>query len=161
MNRARGQAVAIRRIYNPNYIDDYDYTHGGKITRLSFVINDKMAVGASTTYYVYIITPDINAGAQTVRANEFLVIDDRYNQNDPNIRIINSYRAGPEQITAIVSLLLAYEESHPSPWNRTATSLISEWIWHNNAYAANFQRHRTKDVDLNNRDENNYPKIFK
>lgn len=75
-------------------------------------------------------------------------------ENNPTIRVFDSYRANNDVIEAICHKLIIYENDHPSNWNRSYTSICREWRRHNDAYIVPATRERTKDVDLDARSEN-------
>ena len=90
--------------------------------------------------------------------NDILVLDQRY-LNDPNIKILDSYRiTDPEIMEKVLDEIIEYERDNPSDWNRTVSSMKYEWIIHNLAYSLNYEIGRSKDVDLNNKDEQKYLK---
>lgn len=97
----------------------------------------------------YLNTLDVNE-------NDILILDKR-DDEDPDIKIYDSYLIlDSNVIEEILDIILAYEKENPSNWNRTKSTMRTEWFFHNLAYYLNYQRDRTKDVDLNNYDEENY-----
>lgn len=95
-----------------------------------------------------------------VAEGDVLVIDKRLT-NDPDMQIIDSYRITDEDdIKDILNCLLEYENNNPTTWNRTLSSMVTEWKVHNFLYSVNYKRYRTDDVDLNNEDENLYNSII-
>ena len=90
--------------------------------------------------------------------DDYLVLDDREAKN-PNMKIYDSYKVKDEKVRReILEKLLLYESMNPSWWKRTMNSLENEWDAHNKLYNLNFKRERTKDVDLDNNDEDLYQK---
>lgn len=88
--------------------------------------------------------------------NDVLVLD-RRDDKDPNLKIFNSYRFDDYLIRdEIISCLLYYEELFPTKWNRSKNSLKREWLVHNMMHYIGYSRDRTTDVDLNNSDEKKY-----
>ena len=86
-----------------------------------------------------------------------LLIQDARSGNDPDIKIYDSYKIKDEQLQKeILDKLLYYEEIHPSDWERTKTSMVNEWYAHNLLYNMNYKRERTRDVDLDNNDEETF-----
>ena len=82
---------------------------------------------------------------------DVIVWDARDREDNPNMIIYKSYFIldGHEK-DAIISTLLAYEEAHPSKWNRSAASMKTEWIWHNVfSPSSDTARH----VDFDNKEE--------
>ena len=66
---------------------------------------------------------------------DVLVADNRdYSGDNPNMEVFNAYEIDTrEQIEAITSVLLAYNQDYPSnmDWGRTHDSLVFEWEIHN------------------------------
>lgn len=94
-----------------------------------------------------------------VSDGDILVIDRRL-ADDPNMTILDSYRiTNKDDIKDILNCLLAYENEFPTNWDRTFTSMVTEWEAHNFLYRLHYQRYRTDDVDLNNADEDVYNNI--
>ena len=90
----------------------------------------------------------INQGIEGI-----FVIDER-NSKDPNVKIIDSYNIKDRRtIYDILTIIKQYDDAHPSKWSRTIKSMINEWIMHNICYATDFYICNSKDVDLNNADE--------
>lgn len=105
---------------------------------------------------VFIGKQDYLDNINNLTRKDILILDER-DKKDPNIKIYNSIMiTNNEEIEEILNLLLEYEEKNPSNWNRTFESMKTEWYYHNIAYYLNYKRERTKDVDLNNNDENKY-----
>ena len=83
------------------------------------------------------------------------IVDER-DGIDPNISIIDSYKFTDKEVKELVSIILKYEEMYPTDWYRTFTSAVREWILHNRGYVLNIESDRTRQVDLNNNDEEKY-----
>lgn len=98
----------------------------------------------------------IHAMRDEVLENDILIID--YRQvPDPDMQILNSYRINDiDIINEILEIICYYEKSDPSNWNRTISSMRNEWEIHNYSYMFNYDVTRTRDVDLNNADEDKY-----
>ena len=95
-----------------------------------------------------------------VDKNDILILDAR-DDEDPDIKIYNSSSIlDINQIEEILEIITNYEEKNPSNWKRSINSMRNEWIYHNFLYIFNYERHRTNDVDLNNKDELTYKKIL-
>lgn len=91
-----------------------------------------------------------------VNQNDVLVEDQR-NNNNPNMKIRNSYLiTDKKDRLKIIKILYNYEKKHPSKWNRSIKSMEREWEAHNTLYYLNYKKNHTADVDLDNNDENNY-----
>lgn len=81
------------------------------------------------------------------------VIDER-NDKDPNVQIIDSYNIKDKRtMEDVLTIIKQYDDAHPSKWSRTIKSMINEWVMHNLCYATDFYICNSKDVDLNNADE--------
>ena len=97
---------------------------------------------------------------------DILVEDLRYN-DDPDMKVINSIDIKDKnKRNEILEILCSYEEDNPSTWNRSIESMRLEWLMHNISYDYGLEKRRTKDVDLDNEDEDEYDnkvlsKIFK
>ena len=85
-----------------------------------------------------------------------LVLDAR-NLKNPCMKIFDSYKITNEKVQKeIIDELLHHEEVHPTKWERTKKSMVNEWYAHNTLYNLNIKRTRTRDVDLDNSDEDVY-----
>lgn len=83
-----------------------------------------------------------------------LLIQDARDTSNPDIKIYDSYKISDEKIQKeVIDKLLYYEEVHPTKWERTKKSMVNEWYAHNLLYNMNLKRDRTRDVDLDNSDE--------
>ena len=81
------------------------------------------------------------------------VIDER-DKEDPNIKIIDSFSiTNKRDMRDILLLIKKYDDEHPSKWSRTINSMINEWRMHNICYEKDYYICNSKDVDLNNSDE--------
>ncbi len=95
-------------------------------------------------------------GLKDLKEGDILVLDQR-NNSDPNMKIISSYQITDKNVrNEILEVLCRYEEMYPSDWDRTIESMRLEWFWHNMSYDFNHQTNRTKDVDLDNNDQDIY-----
>ena len=110
---------------------------------------------------IYIGSEDYLKSINDLTSSDILILDER-DKKDPNIKIYNSsFIVNTDLIEEILNILLEYEEKNPSDWNRSLESMRTEWILHNASYYLNYKRERTKDVDLNNKDEDKYIKRLK
>ncbi len=90
------------------------------------------------------------------KEENILILDARDLKN-PCMKIFDSYKIEDEKIQKeVIDKLLYHEEVHPSKWERTKKSMINEWYAHNTLYNLNIKRTRTRDVDLDNSDEEVY-----
>lgn len=85
-----------------------------------------------------------------------LIIDER-NDKDPNVQIIDSCDIkSVRTMKDVLTIVKNYDDENPSKWSRTIKSMVNEWWIHNFCYDYDFYQYRTKDVDLNNADEENF-----
>lgn len=144
---------AVTEITNGSmYTYSYFYTTGGVKTKVKLFIV-KMDKGIKNT--------ELEAYADNLKLNdhEYAVLDYRH-ASDADIQVRNSYKATTEkERQCVIDMLLAYEESYPSKWERSVASMKNEWYWHNSAYEAGYSAERAKHVDFNNKDEKNYPTL--
>ena len=76
---------------------------------------------------------------------------------DPNYKIYSSFLIDDkDDRNTILNLLLWYDEQHSFGFNRSLDSLRVEWTVHNILYELGIEKNRTKDVDLNNDDEEKF-----
>ena len=131
---------SYEHVYHPNYeiLDEKDLAFA-RYSRGKIYIGDKCFLEG--------ICP--NEG-------DILVLDDRFDDN-PDMKIYSSSDISDKEIrNEILEVLCRYEECYPSPWDRTIESMRLEWFWHNMSYDFNHQTNRTKDVDLDNNDQDIY-----
>ena len=53
-------------------------------------------------------------------------------------------------------IILIYDSLYPSDWKRSIESMRVEWTVHNLLYDIGYERARTRDVDLDNLEEEKY-----
>ena len=105
---------------------------------------------------IYIGNREFLNNLSNVEEDDILILDKRSGK-DPDMKIYNSYLImDSEIIDEVLDVILRYESENPSDWNRTKKTMKKEWYIHNILYYLNFNRERTKDVDLNNNDEEFY-----
>ncbi|MGN1098227.1 MAG: hypothetical protein ACI4SS_04960, partial [Clostridia bacterium] len=103
---------------------------------------------------LYLVTSDIDRSLQSAGENDYFALD-RRSAKDPEVVVYDSYRAGSEKlIRRLCEILLEHEAAHPTDWERTIDSMIEEWEIHNAAYSMDYKTDHSKDVNLNNADEN-------
>lgn len=94
------------------------------------------------------------------KKDDILVLDER-NDEDPDIKIYDSHKIQETKLMMeILKEIKKYEENNPSKWNRSLESMRNEWMYHNLSYYLNYEVERTRDVDLNNADEQKYLRII-
>jgi len=105
---------------------------------------------------VYIGNDEYLRSLSNLDQNDILILDKR-ESTDPDIKIYDSYLINDMSlIDEIIDILIRYENEFPSNWDRSKDTMKLEWFIHNLAYYLNYNRDRTKDVDLNNYDEEYY-----
>ncbi|MCX4365817.1 MAG: hypothetical protein OSJ70_08625 [Bacilli bacterium] len=93
---------------------------------------------------------------QTADETDIFIVDYR-KIDDPDMQVISSYKIkNIDIINEILEIMLYYEKTDPTNWNRTLSSMRNEWEMHNYSYFFHYDEDRTRDVDLNNADENKY-----
>lgn len=100
-------------------------------------------------YNIKDMVPDANE-------SDILIIDFR-RISDPNMQVLSSYKIkNIDIINEILEIMLYYESTDPTQWDRTLSSMRNEWKMHNYSYFFRYDEDRTRDVDLNNADEEKY-----
>lgn len=91
-----------------------------------------------------------------VNDGDVLILDER-DLEDPNMCIYNSCDISDKDIrNEILEVICCYEELYPSKWDRSIESMRLEWLCHNMAYCFNYRVEDSREVDLNNEDEEAY-----
>ena len=86
-----------------------------------------------------------------------VVVVDQCNLNDPNMKIVSSYKiTDKEEMNQILNVIKEYCYSKHSNFKRSINSMQNEWIVHNICSNFSIKRDHTDDVDLNNGDETLY-----
>lgn len=91
-----------------------------------------------------------------VNESDILIVDLR-SLEDSDMQVLSSYKVkNIDIINEILEIMLFYESTDPTNWNRTISSMRNEWEMHNYSYFFHYDENRTRDVDLNNADEDKY-----
>ena len=91
--------------------------------------------------------------AQSAGENDYFAVD-RREASDPEIVVMDSYRANSDAlIRQLCQILLDHEAAHPTDWDRTIDSMAAEWEVHNMAYSMDYKIDHSQHVNLNNADE--------
>lgn len=116
----------------------------------------------SFDYYNGINIYFVDSVDEVLNDGNVYVIDLR-NEVDPNFIINDSFKIDDlKTMRWILNCLNKYEESNPSLWNRSLSSMEYEWIIHNLGYKIGLFCENCKNVDLNNYDEGNLiPGLYK
>ena len=131
----------------------YPYKHK---YRSNYCILDDEAFASYSGGLIYIGDEEYINNLDNINNGDILVIDERY-KNDPNMVICNSCDIKDKDIrNDILEVLCCYEEMYPSNWDRSIESMRFEWYCHNMAYYFNYKTDDSKEVDLNNADEEKY-----
>ena len=86
-----------------------------------------------------------------------VVIVDQRDFNDPNFKILSSYRiTDRSEMREIINIIKDYSACTESTWDRSTDAMENEWIIHNICSSLSIKRSSTDDVDFNNGDENIY-----
>lgn len=102
----------------------------------------------------------IYALSEKIGEQDILVIDYR-GTTDANMQVLESYEVKDiDIINEILEILCYYEKTDPSAWDRTIESMRNEWELHNYSYMFKHNIGRTRDVDLNNEDEEKYASVI-
>ena len=73
------------------------------------------------------------------------------------MKICNSYLVTcPKQRKEILEVLCHYEECYPTDWDRSLDSMRLEWTIHNLSHLLGYDLKSSRDVDLDNADEEYY-----
>jgi ABC-type siderophore export system fused ATPase/permease subunit len=75
-------------------------------------------------------------------------MDMRVEYTKNNTKVYDSYKYSNKEIEQAVQTIIDTRKELGLPVTRTKQSYISEWKSHNRLYKLGIQRHRTKDVDL-------------
>lgn len=156
----RGDFTAMNSAYDKNMKEtgvsftegDYDPTHGGLI----YVYDYSAAVGSKNTVKgkLCVVSDKVDRAAQTMGENDYFALDRRTGVSDPEFVVYDSYRADTDGvIRALCGLLLEHEAAHPTDWDRSLESMVSEWKMHNLAYLMGYKVGHSQHVNLNNGDE--------
>lgn len=95
--------------------------------------------------------------ASLVCAENDVIVVDQTELNDPNMKIVSSYKiTNRQEMIEILNVIKKYCMNKECNWDRSISSMQNEWIVHNICSNMAIKRERTDDVDLNNSDENLY-----
>ena len=87
---------------------------------------------------------------------DVFILDERTGKN-PDMKICNSYLVTcPKQRKEILEVLCHYEECYPTDWDRSLDSMRLEWTIHNLSHLLGYDLKSSRDVDLDNADEEYY-----
>lgn len=154
-----GMNRAMRALGNK----DFDYTFCGSWSEYDYSYTDddgNIQQGMVYMLNLYNAFPKEEcariADNQSIGENDFVVMDYSY-FNNPCFQVRNSYKAeNSEQINKILDILIEYDNTHDTPWERSKESMDAEWFLHNFSYEAEFETERAMHVDFDNKDEELY-----
>lgn len=87
---------------------------------------------------------------------DVFILDERTGRN-PDMKICNSHLVNSaKHRKEILEVLCFYEECYPSEWDRSLDSMRLEWTIHNLSYIIGYDIRSSRDVDLDNADEEYY-----
>ena len=137
--------------------NDYNY----KDNSIVYEDNDNEAFGEYSKGKIYIGDREfIESLNGKIHKGDILIeqgykVDEGY--NDPNYKIYSSYLiTDKSDRNDILNVLQNYNNKNPWGFNRSLDSMRIEWTVHNILYYLGYEQKRTKDVDLNNGDEDIY-----
>lgn len=137
------------------YIPDHQYK-STDIQEISYENNNVRAFYYSLGRVFIGDYKTIKSIAPEVSESDILIVDLRQ-MEDPDIQILSSYKINDiDIINEVLEIILFYESTDPTNWNRTISSMRNEWEMHNYGYFFHYDEDRTRDVDLNNADEEKY-----
>ena len=88
--------------------------------------------------------------------NDIYIIDTRHSKNS-DMAICDSYKiTSNKEMEEIIDIMLNYEETYPSNWNRTMESMKNEWDIHNICYFLGINKVSSEKVDFDNNDQEKY-----
>ena len=125
-----------------------------------YEVSDPRAYAAYQDGHIYIGDQDF-LDVIYPKQGDVMILDARH-EKDPDFKIIDSYLINDRsKQREILEALNAYEEDYPSNWNRSLESMESEWFVHNICYHFNIRVVSSRNLDLNNTDEELYCKRLK
>lgn len=141
------------------YLHDHRYSN-------NYEVLDDIAYARYEDGNIYIGSDEYINSLSNICENDILVIDER-NSTDPNFKIINSYRiTDKDDRNDIICAICDYNDEYPCNYYRSIESMRLEWFVHNIAYHLNYEVDRTRDVDFEISEEDDYDnkvlsKLFK
>lgn len=119
------------------------------------ILDDEDAFASYKDGLIYIGDEEFLRSIDT-NDGDILILDER-DKNDPNMCIYNSCDIRDKDIrNDILEVLCCYEKMYPSNWDRSIESMRFEWLCHNVAYNFEYKVDDSREVDLNNGDEDKY-----
>ena len=119
------------------------------------ILDDEDAFASYNDGLIYIGDEEFLRSIDT-NDGDILILDER-DKNDPNMCIYNSCDIKDKDTrNDILEVLCCYEEMYPSNWDRSIESMRFEWLCHNVAYNFEYKVEDSREVDLNNGDEEKY-----
>ncbi len=143
--------------------EEFDFSHDGILFEYNYSYTDEEKKAQTGVVYLLNLNNAASrkeceqiADRQSIEENDFIVLDYSF-FNNPCFQVRNSYKAqSSEQISAILDILIEYDNAHNTPWERTKESMDAEWFIHNLSYEAEFETERAMHVDFDNKDEERY-----
>lgn len=131
-------------VYNSEYTINPEYTLSDTI----------LPFATCSAGDVYICNRNDADRMELEEENNFVLVIDEREKQDPNIRIQDSASINDtNQMAAVLEVVQKYNELYPSKWNRSTDAMMNEWKIHNICSDLSVMPSHTKDVDLNNKDE--------
>ena len=143
--------------------EEFDYSHNGILAEYNYSYTDDDETLQTGIVYLLNLHSAASrteceqiADRQSIEENDFIVMDYSF-FNNPCFQVRNSYKAeNDEQIDSILDILIEYDNTRNTPWERTKESMDREWFIHNLSYEAEFETERAMHVDFDNNDEDKY-----
>ncbi len=127
------------------YVYEYEYTTGfwwwkktlvGRVYIYKNVSKDQIADLANSIY-------GFNSGTD-------VIVGDFTNSKNPNMYVYRADQVKSKYREFIIDCLLQYDADHGTNWNRTRSSLLTEWREHDRY---SFASERARNIDFDNAEE--------
>lgn len=134
----KGDYIGMNKVKRSLGDKDYDYSHGGILSEYAYSYTDDEDNVHNGMVYMLNLDNSLSkaestgiADKQGIEDNDFVALDFSCFKN-PCFQVRHSYRAEyKSQMDAIVDILLEYDNTHDTPWQRSKKSMMSEWFLHN------------------------------
>nr|MBP3258742.1 hypothetical protein [Bacilli bacterium] len=141
------------------------YSHDHKYSS-NYEVLDDIAYARYENGNIYIGNEEYINSLIDISEYDILVVDER-NSSDPNFKIINSYRITDKDTrNDIICAICDYNSEYPCDYYRSVESMRLEWFIHNVSYNLHYEVDRSRDVDFEISEEDDYDskvlsKLFK
>jgi hypothetical protein len=149
-------AVLVSSLIGASLFYNHEHTYKPEYQIINYEESDAFATYSLGS--IYIGDMSYISSLHNLLPTDILVVDER-DSDDPNLKIIASYKIDDKDIRdEIIEVLEVYELMYPSKWNRSLKSMRLEWFVHNLLHDFNYKLDHTTDVDFNNEDEQKFDK---